>query len=79
MEMDMTCTHEWQLASRHAVSDGILRYERCACGAWRVSRGEVGPAREPGVVDAVLEPVGRQTDRARWRRTAARFAQRTEQ
>jgi hypothetical protein len=34
----MTVQHEhaWRTASRHPTSDGVVSYQRCACGAWQV-------------------------------------------
>lgn len=28
--------HFWGTASRHSTSDGVVSYQRCACGQWRV-------------------------------------------
>ncbi|MFP5020931.1 hypothetical protein [Pseudonocardia phyllosphaerae] len=28
--------HHWQTVSRHRTSDGVVAYQRCRCGAWRV-------------------------------------------
>lgn len=35
--------HRWQLVSSHQVSDGLVIYQRCACGRWRVARTPVDP------------------------------------
>lgn len=28
--------HTWQTYSHHATSEGVVCYQRCACGSWRV-------------------------------------------
>jgi hypothetical protein len=30
--------HQWVPRSRHRTSEGAVRYERCACGQWRICR-----------------------------------------
>ena len=32
-------THVWQTQSSHQTSEGVLRYQRCACGVWRLLVG----------------------------------------
>ncbi|WP_169847157.1 hypothetical protein [Rhodococcus triatomae] len=29
--------HSWESASRHRTSEGMLHYQRCACGRWRMA------------------------------------------
>jgi hypothetical protein len=29
--------HRWTVASSHQVSEGLVVYQRCACGQWRVT------------------------------------------
>ena len=29
--------HFWRTASRHSTSEGVVSYQRCACGRWRVT------------------------------------------
>ncbi|MGH3357847.1 MAG: hypothetical protein ACRDO7_03525 [Nocardioidaceae bacterium] len=29
--------HFWRTASRHSTSDGMVSYQRCACGTWRIT------------------------------------------
>jgi len=31
--------HIWLTRSRHSTSDGVVSYQRCRCGLWRVVRG----------------------------------------
>lgn len=39
--------HAWVTASRHATSEGIILYVRCACGAWRVDTVDAASMRPP--------------------------------
>ena len=47
--MDDSNGHVWQTESRHATSNGVVSYQRCRCGRWRVLLGsnrvlgEAGP------------------------------------
>ncbi|GAA4964645.1 hypothetical protein WHI96_02535 [Pseudonocardia tropica] len=41
--MSTPLDHEWETTSRHRTSDGVVRYQRCHCGTWRV-RLERDPA-----------------------------------
>ncbi|OLL98864.1 hypothetical protein Ae406Ps2_3391 [Pseudonocardia sp. Ae406_Ps2] len=36
--------HEWRTASRHRTSDGVVSYQRCRCGAWRIRLAAPGTA-----------------------------------
>jgi hypothetical protein len=38
--------HGWQTRSRHPTSQGVVRYQRCRCGSWRVL---LGPRPAPAV------------------------------
>lgn len=29
--------HFWRTTSRHSTSDGVVSYQRCACGKWRIT------------------------------------------
>ncbi|MGY4768980.1 hypothetical protein ACXC9Q_18875 [Kribbella sp. CWNU-51] len=29
--------HRWSAVSSHQVSEGLVVYQRCACGQWRVT------------------------------------------
>jgi hypothetical protein len=29
--------HRWMATSSHQVSEGLVVYQRCACGQWRVT------------------------------------------
>jgi hypothetical protein len=31
--------HAWRTQSSHQTSEGVLHYQRCACGVWRVLVG----------------------------------------
>jgi len=50
--------HSWQVASSHPVSEGLISYQQCACGEWRVTSAPLHPvahpelARIPGQLDA---------------------------
>ena len=40
--------HAWQTRSSHHTLDGLVRYQHCACGRWRISlateaANEIGP------------------------------------
>lgn len=28
--------HFWRTVSRHSTSEGVVSYQRCTCGRWRV-------------------------------------------
>jgi len=34
-----THEHAWQTQSCHPTSDGVIRYQQCHCGSWRVLLG----------------------------------------
>ncbi|WP_308817721.1 hypothetical protein [Pseudonocardia alni] len=34
--MSTPLDHEWETTSRHRTSDGVVSYQRCRCGAWRI-------------------------------------------
>jgi hypothetical protein len=46
--------HRWQVASAHPVSEGLLTYQHCACGQWRVTSTALHPVAHPDLarVDA---------------------------
>jgi hypothetical protein len=31
--------HHWQTRSHHHTSEGLVRYQSCHCGVWRVLKG----------------------------------------
>lgn len=31
-------THRWATTSRHRTSEGVVAYEHCDCGRWRIRR-----------------------------------------
>ena len=39
--------HRWQVASSHQVSEGLVVYQRCACGQWRVTSTPAYPVAYP--------------------------------
>lgn len=47
----MTCTrggeHRWFTISRHLTADGLVTYQRCTCGRWRVLEN-AEPVSAPG-------------------------------
>jgi hypothetical protein len=49
--MPETHHHRWTAVSSHHVSEGLVVYQRCACGQWRVSSTPLWTA----TVDAVVE------------------------
>ncbi|GII66048.1 hypothetical protein Skr01_61330 [Sphaerisporangium krabiense] len=36
--------HTWRTRSHHFTSEGLVRYQSCHCGAWRVLTGPAGGA-----------------------------------
>ncbi|AVT30260.1 hypothetical protein C6361_13020 [Plantactinospora sp. BC1] len=36
--------HHWQTRSRHRTSDGIVSYQSCHCGMWRLLPGTARPS-----------------------------------
>ncbi|KAB1656269.1 hypothetical protein F8O01_10360 [Pseudoclavibacter chungangensis] len=50
------CPHEWLTESRHRASAGLLRYERCACGARRISVSQDAGDRGTTSVEALRRP-----------------------
>ncbi|WP_200863193.1 hypothetical protein [Rhodococcus ruber] len=34
--MQTSHSHHWTEVSRHPTSEGVVRYQRCACGRWRL-------------------------------------------
>ncbi|WP_226354772.1 MULTISPECIES: hypothetical protein [unclassified Pseudonocardia] len=34
--MSTPLDHEWETTSRHRTADGVVSYQRCRCGAWRI-------------------------------------------
>ncbi|MEU8223741.1 hypothetical protein [Kribbella sp. NPDC048915] len=45
--MTETHRHRWIAVSRHAVSEGLVVYQRCACGQWRVASTSPDPVAYP--------------------------------
>ncbi|GAA0852420.1 hypothetical protein ACFQVD_28610 [Streptosporangium amethystogenes subsp. fukuiense] len=35
--------HDWHTRSRHHTSEGLVRYQTCRCGTWRVLCGALDP------------------------------------
>ncbi|MEO3929683.1 hypothetical protein ABGB07_38370 [Micromonosporaceae bacterium B7E4] len=48
--------HLWRTRSRHRTSDGIVSYQSCHCGMWRLLAGTLRPSVVP--TGAVRAPVG---------------------
>jgi hypothetical protein len=42
---------QWRTVSRHLTSEGLVAYQRCGCGGWRIRLHE-----DPVGVTAVLSP-----------------------
>ncbi|UYM06821.1 hypothetical protein [Solicola gregarius] len=38
--MNVHETHTWQPRSQHSTSEGLIVYEQCTCGRWRVTLAE---------------------------------------
>ncbi|MCS3780033.1 hypothetical protein [Tsukamurella ocularis] len=36
MNENETQIHAWETESHHPTSEGVVMYQRCACGAWRI-------------------------------------------
>ena len=34
--MSTALDHEWEPVSRHRTSDGVVTYQQCRCGSWRI-------------------------------------------
>ncbi|MDW5329797.1 hypothetical protein [Plantactinospora sp. KLBMP9567] len=49
--------HLWRTRSRHRTSDGIVSYQSCHCGMWRLLSGPARPSVPP--TEAVRAPLGR--------------------
>jgi hypothetical protein len=39
--------HRWHVESSHPVSEGLLSYQRCSCGQWRVTSTPLHPVAHP--------------------------------
>ncbi|WBQ05272.1 hypothetical protein [Kribbella sp. CA-293567] len=39
--------HSWRVASAHPVSEGLLTYQQCGCGQWRVTSTPLHPIAHP--------------------------------
>lgn len=39
--------HSWRVASSHPVSEGLLSYQNCSCGQWRVTSTPLHPVAHP--------------------------------
>lgn len=44
-----THRHRWSAVSSHQVSEGLVVYQRCACGDWRVTSTPPYPVAYPEV------------------------------
>ncbi|MFC0628226.1 hypothetical protein [Kribbella deserti] len=41
--------HRWIPTSSHLVSDGLVVYQRCGCGDWRVASTPAYPVTHPEI------------------------------
>ncbi|WP_328525068.1 hypothetical protein [Kribbella sp. NBC_00359] len=41
--------HRWSAVSSHQVSEGLVVYQRCACGRWRVTSTPPYAVSYPGI------------------------------
>ncbi|WP_328989488.1 hypothetical protein OG394_24980 [Kribbella sp. NBC_01245] len=41
--------HRWIASSSHRVSEGLVVYQRCDCGEWRVTSTPVHPVVHPEI------------------------------
>jgi hypothetical protein len=41
--------HQWTVKSSHPVSEGLVVYQRCACGRWRITSTPAYPVAYPEV------------------------------
>jgi hypothetical protein len=39
--------HQWTVTSSHPVSEGLVVYQRCACGQWRITSTPAYPIAYP--------------------------------
>ncbi|TDD23309.1 hypothetical protein E1218_18105 [Kribbella turkmenica] len=46
--------HRWFVASSHQVSEGLVVYQRCDCGQWRVTGTPPYPVTYPDL--ALVDP-----------------------
>ncbi|GII80080.1 hypothetical protein Sru01_50620 [Sphaerisporangium rufum] len=53
--------HDWHTRSHHHTSEGLVRYQACRCGAWRVLRGPIGGP--PAATVVARNRAGRRTAR----------------
>lgn len=51
--------HDWQTVSRHRTGAGLIAYQRCACGRWRIRH------RTTAGVEQTLIITGQDHDRPR--------------
>ncbi|WUJ74099.1 hypothetical protein OG809_12680 [Kribbella soli] len=47
--MTETHRHRWSAISAHQVSEGLVVYQRCACGQWRITSTPPYPVAYPEV------------------------------
>ncbi|RZU13378.1 hypothetical protein EV645_4217 [Kribbella rubisoli] len=47
--MTETHRHCWSAISAHQVSEGLVVYQRCACGQWRITSTPPHPVAYPEV------------------------------
>ncbi|WP_166665731.1 hypothetical protein [Kribbella caucasensis] len=45
--------HRWQVASSHQVSEGMVVYQRCDCGHWRIASTPAYPVAYPDVAESI--------------------------
>jgi hypothetical protein len=41
--------HRWSVVSSHLVSEGLVVYQRCACGQWRITSTPPYPVAHPEI------------------------------
>jgi hypothetical protein len=51
--------HHWTTRSRHRTSQGVITYDQCACGRWRVQRDNTDLARQTLAVTSAGSPPDR--------------------
>lgn len=57
-------THIWQTRSTHGTLEGLLRYQHCPCGLWRLMAEDREVARVGGAAGLIAdEPADRATGR----------------
>lgn len=57
VSMNETGEHVWRTRSRHPSQDGVVAYQQCHCGTWRVLL-ESGGQRRSGTTVGATAPGG---------------------